>query len=162
MPDEPIYAQTAIFSCNCCGYNTTIYSNNEWLEIIEEKVCEKCKRAYNQHFDEGIIYRDDLAEPGEADIPLHPQCASLPDKLQYCNHCNGRSLVHWTELLVHCHRCKSDTMAFNEYTMGANITLLKEWCSNWAKPAHPKMEWEDKKGHTLFVISGWGVDFSAT
>lgn len=161
MPDDSIYCQAATFSCNCCVYKTAIYSDKEWLEIIEERICERCKRAYNKHFEAGTIYRHDLGDVDE-EIPLHPQCARLPAGLQHCEKCINRSQIHWTELVVHCHQCEKDTMFFTEYTESKNIALLMDWCLDWAKPSHPMMEWEDKNGHLIFVLSGWGDRFSAT
>ena len=53
-------------------------------------------------------------------------------------------------------------MEFSEYTGGKNIALFNEWCQDWAKPSHPKMDWIDKSGASIFIVSGIGESFSSS
>ena len=155
------YCRVAIFSCNCCNYKTDIYSNLDWLNTTEEKICNQCKKAYNKHFDAGNIWRHDLGSVDQ-DIPLHMQFVSLPAEMQNCDKCINRTSIHWTEILAHCSKCDTDSMTFTEYTEGKNIHLFREWCLDFAKSSHPLMEWINKDGHQIFVISGTGEGFSST
>lgn len=157
----PFYCKAASFNCNCCGYATDIYSNSEWLTVTEEKICKKCKGAYNRHFEQGVIYRHDLND-AENDISLHIQFTTLPDNKQDCGQCIKRNSIYWTESLIFCQYCNKNSMIFSVYTEGKNIADFKEWCRDSAKPAHPIMEWIDEHGHLIYVFSGWGDSFSAS
>ena len=153
------YCEAAIFTCICCNYATTIYSDKEWLEVTEELFCNKCNGACDRNYDAGVIYRDDI----DAEIPLHMQMTSMPDGKHHCDNCRQHnSRIHWTEQLVHCHTCKKDTLLFTEYTMGKNILLFYEQCVDSAKPTHPPMEWLQKNGDKIIVIGGTGEGFSST
>ncbi len=160
-PSKNFYCKSAIFTCYCCGYRTDIYSNQEWLDLTKDETCTKCESAHNKHFDSGIIYRHDLGDADE-EIPLHGQCAHLPADKQDCDQCINRTEIHWTEIIVCCHKCDKESMTFTEYTEGKNILLFYEQCVDLAKPCHPKMLWINKDGHQIFVISGTGEGFSST
>ena len=154
-----LYCKAAIFTCGCCTYSTTVYSDTEWLKVTEKLFCNKCNGACDRNYDAGIIYRDDIDE----EIPLHMQMTQLPEGKHHCDNCtehNSRS--HWTEQLVDCSVCKKNTMLFTKYTTGENILLFYEQCVEAAKPVHPPIEWIEKNGHKIIVISGNGQGFSAT
>lgn len=159
-PQKP-YCKAAIFTCNCCGNKTDIYSNQEWLDIVKEDICTKCKSAHNKHFDAGIIYRHDLGDEDE-DIPLHRQCARLHADKQDCDKCINLAEIHWTEIIVCCHKCDKESMMFTEYTVGKNILLFYEECVDLAKPSYIPIEWIEKNGDKIFVISGTGEKFSSS
>ena len=126
---EKFFCKAAIFTCISCDYKTHIYSNSEWLETTQEKDCEKCKKSNKKHFDEPIIYRDDLGTP-DHDISLHIQFASLPIDKKNCLDCINQNKIHWTLFLLNCKYCNTDTMQFSEYTVGKNIALFSEWCQD--------------------------------
>ena len=130
---ENFYCNAATFICILCEYQTHIYSNIEWLKTTIKKDCEKCKKFNKNHFDEPVIYRDDLGNSGH-DIPLHIQIASLPINKQNCLDCINQNEIHWTVFLLNCKHCNTDTMEFSEYTVGKNIALFNEWCQDWQNP----------------------------
>jgi hypothetical protein len=156
--DKIPYCKAAIFTCNCCVYSTTIYSDTEWLEVTESLFCKKCKGTCEDNCDTGIIYRDDIDEEN----PLHMQFANLPAGKHHCDNCVDSNQIHWTELIVHCHACNKDTMLFTAYCIGKNILEFYEQCLDQSKPDYPLMMWIDKEGNELFVISGTGAGFSST
>ena len=154
---EP-FCKSATFTCNCCAYSTTIYSDIEWLDVTEELFCDECNGDCYRNCDAGMIYRDDLDE----EVPLHMQMTTLPAGKHQCDHCiQHNSRIHWTEQLVHCHHCDKDSMLFTEYTVGENILLFYEQCVDAAKPADPPMLWIEKNGGKKFDISGTGEGFSS-
>ncbi len=162
MASSPtVYCKAALFTCTCCGYKTDIYSDLEWLGLIKEEICTKCESAHNKHFDAGIIYRHELGDEDE-NIPLHIQCARLPVDKQDCDQCINRTEIHWTEIIVCCHKCDKESMLLTEYTTGKNILLFYEQCLDRAKPSHPSIEWIDKTGFQYFDLTGPGRDFSST
>lgn len=91
------------------------------------------------------------------------QMTQLPEGKHYCDNCTQHnSRIHWSEQLVDCPVCKKNTMLFTKYTMGENILLFYEQCVEAAKPVLPPIEWIEKNGHKIIVISGNGQGFSAT
>jgi hypothetical protein len=162
MPETPdIYCKSALFTCTCCGYATDIYSYSEWLESTIEEICKNCEAKDAVHYGAGLIYRHDVGDEG-VDIPLHPQCARLPVALQTCVTCINRTEVHWTEIVVCCNKCDSESMVFTKYSIGKNILLFYEYCIDSAKPSYPSIEWTDKSGFQYFELNGPGSSFSAT
>ncbi len=157
-PGTP-YCKSALFTCDCCAYSTTIYSDVEWMEVTEKLFCDQCNGACDRNYDSGIIYRDDL----DVEMPLHMQMTSMPADKHHSDHCSlHNSRIHWTEQLVHCHACDKATMRFTAYNTGENILLFYEQCVDQAKPAHAPMEWIEASGNKIIVIGGTGSDFSAT
>ena len=157
--DNIPYCKAAIFSCGCCTYATTIYSDTELLEVTTELFCNKCNGACDRNYDAGVIYRDDI----DAEIPLHMQMTIFPNGKHHCdNQVEHTGSIHWSEQLVNCPVCKKDSMHFTKYTTGENILLFYEQCVDAAKPAHPPIEWIEKSGNKIIVISGNGEGFSAT
>ena len=153
------YCKSALFTCKCCSYATTIYSDTEWLQVTEKLFCSKCNGACDRNYDAGIIYRDDIDE----EIHLHMQMTQLPEGKYHCDNCTEHnSLIHWTEQLVNCPVCKMNTMLFTKYTTGKNIVLFYEQCVEAVKHVHPPIKWIEKKGHKIIVINGLGEGFSAT
>ena len=98
----------------------------------------------------------------DEDIPLHRQCARLHADKQDCDKCINLAEIHWTEIIVCCHKCDKESMMFTEYTVGKNILLFYEECVDLAKPSYPPIEWIEKNGDKIFVISGTGEGFSST
>jgi hypothetical protein len=112
------YCNAATFTCSCCAYSTTIYSDVEWVVInkdtfyiygeVEETIM-------------GFIYRDDL----DIITPLHPQCTYTLLSKYNCTTWDDPSLkIHWTEQPVSCMDCNKDSMQFIEYTIGKNMPLF--------------------------------------
>lgn len=162
MPKTPeIYCKSALFTCTCCGYATDVYCDSECLESTIEELCAICEAKDAVHFSAGIIYRHDVGDEGE-DIPLHPQCARLPVALQACATCINRTKVHWTEIVVCCNKCHTNSMVFTKYSTGKNILLFYEQCVDFAKPCYASIEWKDKTGFLFIDISGSGSQFSAS
>ncbi len=153
------FCKAATFTCHCCSYATTIYSDREWLQFTEKLFGNESNRDCDRNYDAGIIYRDDIDE----EISLHIQMTQLPESKHHCdNFSNNNSRIHWTEQLVDCLVCKKNSMLFTKYTTGENILLFYELCVESAKPVHPSIEWIEKNGNKIIVISGNGQGFSAT
>lgn len=93
---------------------------------------------------------------------MHIQIASLPINKQNCLDFINQNEMYWTVFLLNCQHCNTDTMEFSEYTVGKNIALFNEWCQDCAKPSHPKMDWIDKNGASIFIVSGIGESFSSS
>ena len=91
------------------------------------------------------------------------QMTNFPNGKHHCdNQVEHNSSINWAEQLVNCPICKKDSMLFTTYTTGENILLFYEQCVEAAKPAHPPIEWIEKSGNKIIVISGNGDRFSAT
>lgn len=156
---QTIYCKSGIFTCYCCAYSTTIYSDTEWLKFTIDPTCNKCHGNCNNNYNQGIIYRNDI----DKTIPLHMQLACMPVGINCCENCTGyNEKMHWTKLEVRCHNCKKNTLLFTEYIAGKNILQFYEQCVDFAKPSHPRMRWINKIGDSIFVISGPGEGFSST
>lgn len=158
MPEnQNTYCQAALFRCNCCNYEAEIYFNDEFLKESEEGLCENCGKEGHYKFDSILINRDDLDG-----IVLHPQFASLPDDKNKCSSCSGIEKISWKEVVVKCIKCSKDAMYFDSDTEGKNIKLYKEWCIDWAKPAHPDMMFTDERGHVIYYVNGMLSRISAS
>ena len=162
MPELPaIYCKSALFTCTCCGYATDVYCDTEWLESTTEEICKNCEAKDAVHFGAGLIYRHDVGDDGE-DIPLHAQCAPLPFALKACATCINRTQIHWTEIVVWCSKCNTESMVFTKYSIGKNMLLFYEQCVDIAKPCYESIEWRDRTGFQFIDLSGPGGHFSAT
>jgi len=146
----------AIFTCSCCNYSTTIYSDVELVEINEDVFDINSK---GEETIMGFIYRDDL----DITDPIHPQCTYTPLRKYNCTSWDDPSLkIHWTEQPVCCMACDKNTMQFVEYTVGLNTQLLYERYLNPLKPSLEPTGWIDKNGNSYILINGNGSKFSAT
>ena len=157
VPDP--YCKSALFTCTCCSYSTTIYSDNEWLGVTDDPSCNRCAGVCEGMTNQAHIFRDDIDE----DFPLHYQLSLMPDGKHFCEHApypNG--YIHWTTLLVSCPVCEQDTMLFTQYRQGENILEFYEQCADQKKLAHPPLMWIDGDGHHCLHFSWSGNDFSAT
>lgn len=153
-----VYCKSAIFTCTCCAYATTIYSDTEWIAVAEELYCETCKGDCKRNCDGGIIFRDDI----DPDFPLHMQMTCLPEGLHHCENNLQPGRAHWTIQLVNCPHCVQNTMLFTAYNTGKHILQFDEACVDNAKPSHPNMEWVKDGADKYFILNGPGSDFSAT
>ncbi len=154
-----VYCKSAIFTCTCCCYATTIYSDTEWLLVSESPSCVKCKGACKKMDNQGIIFRNDIDE----DFPLHMQMCRMPGGKQHCeSSIHHDSRINWTELLVNCPICLENTMLFTAYITGKHILQFYEECVDSAKPSHPNIEWIKDGGNKYIAINGPGSKFSAT
>ena len=158
IPDKPIYCKAAIFTCTCCAYATTIYSDNEFFSFTSDLSCETCIGICMDYTSGSWIYRDDF----EPKIYFQMQMADLPSGKIYCEKGLVIGQVHWTTLLVRCHTCNLDSMLFTEFVIGENILLFYENCVENNKPAMPMMPYIDERGHTIFIINGTGDKFSGS
>jgi hypothetical protein len=157
--NEPeLYHKAAIFTCTCCAYTTTIYSDIEWLAVTEKLSCEICEGTWNGNVDVGLIYREDITD----ETPFQLQFATLPPGKYHCDHFIYPKQLHWAKLIVHCCECNKDAMLFTAYCVGKNILNFYELCKENTKPEHPSILWESNNGDEIYVISGWGAGFSST
>ena len=135
-PSDPIYCKSALFTCTCCSYSTTIYSDTEWLAVTYDPTCDKFKGICDTRSNQAHIFRDDIDE----EFPLHFQLALMPDGKQFCEYASAAvEHVHWTTLLVSCPVCDDDSMLFTQYRQGENILEFYEQCVDDKKLAHPPL-----------------------
>lgn len=154
-----VYCKSATFTCTCCAYTTTIYSDTKWLLVSENPSCLKCIGDCNKIDNQGIIFRDDIDE----EFPLHMQMCRMPNGKQHCeNSIHHDSHIHWTELVVNCPNCVQYTMLFTAYITGKHILQFYEECVDSAKPSHPYIDWVKPGCNKYWDISGPGRNFSAT
>ncbi len=149
---QKIYCKSALFTCICCQYACTIYSDEEWLEPTTEEFCGICLGSDDPDNFFGKICRDDLLT----------EFANLPLSIHNCEKNIQLEKVHWTALLVECPRCKKDSMLFTKFNIGTNILKFYEKCVELAKPAHPSVSWLNPKGEEKFLAGGQHGDFSAS
>lgn len=153
------YCKSATFTCSCCGYSTTIYSDTEYVVINEEMFCDHSKWNFDENNIMGFIFRDDI-DPTD---PLHPQCTYTPLSKYNCTSWDEPGLkIHWTEQPVQCVECKEDYMVFVKYTVGLNMLKFYERCVNSLKPAYTHIEWLFEDGRSYYLLDGPGTKFSAT
>jgi hypothetical protein len=152
------YCNAAIFTCSCCGYSTTIYTDFEWV-VIDKDSFEDNRAGENAIL--AFIYRDDIS----IHEPLHPQAIYTPlSKYNYTFWNVPSDLkIHWTEQTASCPKCKNDSMVFAEYTIGENMLWFYKKCANDLKLAYPSMLWFNEDGTGTYIVgNGNGDKFSAT
>lgn len=151
------YCKSAIFTCSCCAYFTTIYTTVEWVEEEEGEIEEV---SPGEWVIQGFIYRDDL----DKNDPIHPQFTHTPLKQSGVTSKDDLKLkIHWTEQPVRCMSCKTDTMHFTEYNVGVNMELLhKRWCVEALKPRYELITWIDENGNGIMIGKGSYSKFSAS
>ena len=157
-PAKPIYCQAAMFTCTCCAYATTIYSELEWFSFTSEVNCKTCNGNCMDFIDDSWIFRDDFEE----EIYFQMQTAILPDGRLYCEKGTVIGQVHWTALLVHCHTCCMASMVYTKYVVGNNILMFYEECVESNKLTLPQMPYIDERGHHILLGNGLGSEFSAS
>ena len=74
-PPTTIYCKSALFTCICCSYTTTIYSDTEWLEVSDNPSCNSCNGNCEGKSGQAFVFRDDI----EDDFPLHMQGCLMPE-----------------------------------------------------------------------------------
>jgi hypothetical protein len=134
MKNLPIYYEAARYTCTACGYETEVYSDEEWLsectdtaESIFPAVCVTCGRMHMTSFDPCLLFRADVVDADDG-YPFHPQPASLPDnKANICKECLGVDSLHWTEKVMSCKRCDKYTMRFKSYVPGTHMEVFREY-----------------------------------
>jgi hypothetical protein len=151
---ESFYFSCAIFQCRQCGYQTEIYSADEYLPEQDNSYCALCKFDGKTKWDVILIHRNDICD----EAILHPQCAFV----EGCKSCQGEGQKHWTEMSVRCPHCKVDSMQFSQFTTGKHITTFKEYCLEWSKPQHPPLEFAANNDKTWIFLSGPYSLMSAT
>ena len=156
--DPQVYCKSATFTCTCCAYTSTIYSDTEWIAAAEELNCDTCKGDCNRNCEAGMIFREDI----DPDYPLHCQMTCLPEGLHCCERNIQPGRVHWTVQLVNCPHCEENIMLFTAYITGKHILQFYEECVDSAKPSHPNIEWIKDGGNKYIALNGPGSDFSAT
>lgn len=151
------YCRSAIFTCSCCGYSTTIYTTVEWVNDEDGEIEEVRPGEWTL---QGFIYRDDLDEAG----PIHPQFTHTPfSQSGVTSKIDLNSRIHWTNQPVRCMACKTDTMAFKEYNVGENMELLhKLWCVEALKLRYEWITWFDENGNGFITGLGSKSKFSAS
>lgn len=157
LPVTPIYCKSAIFTCSCCEYATTIYSDQEWFSFTSEVNCKICSGNCIDFMDDSWIFRDDYEEEY-----FQMQTAIPPDGRLYCKSGAVIDRVHWTALLVCCHTCDMNSMLFTQYVDGENILSFFEQCVEYKKLSKPSMPYIDENGHTIFLFDGTGSEFSGS
>lgn len=156
-PHQPIYCKSAIFTCSCCGYAITIYSDQEWFSYISEIDCKTCMGNCMDFMDDSWIFRDDYEEDY-----FQMQTAILPEGKLYCEKGPVIDRVHWTELLVCCHTCDMNSMLFTKFVVGENILAFYEQCVESKKLSMPLMPYIDERGHAMLHLNGTGSKFSGS
>jgi hypothetical protein len=144
------YCKAATFTCTCCGYATTIYSDTEYVLINEEMFCDSSKGDFEENCISGIIYRDDI----DLNDPLHPQCTYIPLSKYNCTSWDEPGLqIHWTDQPIHCHSCNLESMVFAEYTDGANMLKFYEKCVDALKSERKILDWynDDVRRHLKII-----------
>jgi len=145
------YCKAATFTCSCCGYTTTIYSDTEYVVINEEMFCDPSKGNFEENCITGFIFRDDI----DVNDPLHPQCTYTPLSKYNCTSWDKPGLqIHWTDQPVHCHSCNLESMVFTEYTEGANMQKFYERCVDAMKSEHKLLERYNDDGSRYLTIIG--------
>lgn len=154
-----IYCNSGIFTCIHCNYNTTIYTEIEWLELDNKNVCNNCQPKAEPNSISGYIYRDDI----DPEIPLHLQMTSLNVEKIHCRICNNQEIkINWTEQHLQCPHCNKDSMLFSEYSIGVNMEQFYKECIESSKSTQPLLEWIDHRGYSVYVIKGNGDKYSAS
>ncbi|OYU56704.1 MAG: hypothetical protein CFE25_05620 [Chitinophagaceae bacterium BSSC1] len=154
-----IYCNSGIFTCIHCNYNTSIYTDKEWLDLDNKILCDNCQPKAEPNSISGYIFRDDI----DPETPLHLQMTHLPVTKKYCTKCSVQEIkIHWTEQHVQCPHCKKDSMLFTEYSIGVNMEQFYKDCLEALKSKQPLVEWIDHIGHSIYVIKGTGDQYSAS
>ncbi len=118
------YCSCAIFCCNNCGYQTEVYSNEEFV-FKAEVDCHLCGESKIGVTDI-CIYKNDI----NPDMPLHLQVASIPQSMvNNCLGCLKVDSVHWTEVIVHCENCEHYSMHFSSFIEDETMDEFREWAT---------------------------------
>ena len=108
--DDKIFFEAAIFECKRCGLKEEIYSQQEWLEEVNEP-CPECGKSDVRLFDPIILSHWDDELNG-----ICPVIVDAPYPDEFCKQHDIVGKFRWTELVFDHKEC--GVMHFVEFTNG--------------------------------------------